>query len=91
MLIAAVFCGLAMGTKYNGLIVFLLMTLLVLFLSSPAMYRYQVNPVRTLFYSLIFVLIASLIYSPWGIKNYIWTGNPFFPLFDNWFNPSSAP
>jgi len=84
---AAVFCGLAMGTKYNGLIVFLLMTLLVLFLGSPSMLSGRSTPHRTLFYSLFFIMIAGLIYSPWGIKNYIWTGNPFFPLFDTWFNP----
>jgi len=86
---AAVFCGLAMGTKYNGLIVYLLMTLLVLFLSSPGMLKGGSTAGRTLFYTLFFIMIANLVYSPWGIKNYIWTGNPFFPLFDNWFNPSS--
>ena len=89
LVMAAVFCGLAMGTKYNGLLVFLLMSLSVLFLSSPRMLDGGSTPVRTLFYSLFFIMIVGLVYSPWGIKNYLWTGNPLFPLFDNWFNPSS--
>ena len=34
LILSAVFCGLAMGTKYNGLVVFFLLTLLVPFLYS---------------------------------------------------------
>lgn len=89
LVMAAVFCGLAMGTKYNGLIVFLLMTLLVLFLSSPGIHKSGSNPYRMVFYSLFFMLTAILVFSPWWIKNTIWTGNPLFPLFDRWFNPST--
>jgi hypothetical protein len=89
LVMAAFCCGLAMGTKYNGLIVFVLMTILVLLLGSPGMSKNRPTLVRTLFYSVLFMIIAGLVYSPWGIKNTIWTGNPFYPLFDNWFNPSN--
>ena len=37
----------------------------------------------------LFVAVAGLIYLPWGLKNYLWTGNPMYPLFDNWFNPAA--
>jgi hypothetical protein len=31
-----------------------------------------------------------LLFSPWLIKNFIWTNNPLYPLFDNWFNPANV-
>jgi hypothetical protein len=31
------------------------------------------------------MLIALVIFSPWAIRNYIWTTNPIYPLYDKWF------
>ncbi|MBU4463422.1 MAG: hypothetical protein KKB05_05715 [Proteobacteria bacterium] len=33
----------------------------------------------------VFFAIALLVVSPWFIKNYILTGNPIYPLFDQVF------
>ncbi len=90
LIISAVFCGLAMGTKYNGLIIFLLLTFSVPFLYS----RYDQDKKPGFFqaarYGIIFAAIAILVFSPWMIRNYLWTNNPIFPLYDHWFNPQNA-
>ena len=90
LLLSATFCGLTMGTKYNGLIVFFILTFFVPFLYS----RYlQVQKPRFLMaagYGLLFLFVALLFFSPWMIRNYIWTSNPMFPLYDHWFNPQNA-
>jgi hypothetical protein len=36
------------------------------------------------------VLIALTVFSPWMIRNYIWTNNPVYPLYNGWFNPMPA-
>jgi len=90
LIISAICCGLAMGTKYNGLITLFLLTLFVPFLYS----RYSQGIKPCLFeavgYAILFLLVALLFFSPWMIKNYFWTNNPIFPLYDHWFNPQDA-
>lgn len=84
--LAAISCGLAMGTKYNGLIAFFLLTLFILFLHS----RYgNTGVIQSVRYGAFFVVIALVIFSPWMVRNYMWTGNPLYPLFDGLFNPES--
>jgi hypothetical protein len=34
----------------------------------------------------VFGVIAIVVYSPWMIRNSIWTGNPFYPLFYHIFD-----
>lgn len=87
LLLSALFCGLAAGTKYNGLITLFLLSLFVPFLYS----RYTrgrmhgfLKPAR---YGILFLFVALLCFSPWMIRNYVWTSNPVFPLYDQWFNP----
>ncbi len=95
LIISALWCGLAIGTKYNGLIVLFILTLFVPFIYSRSMY-FQTEK-RTLFkseikaigYGILFMLIALAIFSPWMIRNYIWTHNPLFPLYNHLFNPET--
>jgi hypothetical protein len=89
LLIAAFFCGLALGTKYNGLLVLLL---LALFTPYAYMRRHSADKaagVKALAYSGVFVLTALIVFSPWMIRNYMWTNNPLFPLYDSFFNPAA--
>ena len=86
LLVSAVFCGLAMGTKYNGLVTFLLLTLFVPFLYATDREGYG-GLKKLVSFTGIFLVTALLVFSPWLIRNYIWTGNPIYPLYDNWFNP----
>ena len=90
LIISAVSCGLAMGTKYNSLVAFFLLTLFVPFIYSRYTQRENVPFIGAIGQGLIFALIALLVFSPWMIKNYIWTNNPIFPLYDHWFNPQNV-
>ena len=87
---SAIFCGLALGTKYNGLI-----TLFILSCMVPIVYLRRnegaLKQIKAIGYFVFFILISLTIFSPWMIKNCIWTGNPVYPLYDNWFNPESHP
>jgi len=86
--LAALFCGLAAGTKYNGLI-----TLFLLSLFTPFIYlrgEKRADSLGAIKTGIVFFSLAFLICSPWFVKNFIWTGNPLYPLYDNWFNPNAA-
>ncbi|MFZ2632136.1 MAG: glycosyltransferase family 39 protein [Desulfosalsimonadaceae bacterium] len=86
LVISAVFCGVALGTKYNGLIGFFLLSMFV-----PIIYaRYHADESfyagKAVGYSALYILIALLVFSPWMIRNALWTGNPVYPLYDKIFN-----
>ncbi|BHH82935.1 ArnT family glycosyltransferase [Desulforhopalus sp. 52FAK] len=84
---AGLCCGLAVGTKYNGLIVLLLLTSLVpvLYLRSADSDPYETSPaIRA---ALLFLVCALVVASPWLIRNAIWTGNPIYPLYNDFFSP----
>lgn len=90
LLFSALFCGLAVGTKYNGLITLFLLTLFVPFLYS----RYVPNSKPGFFkaagYGILFFSVALFVFSPWMIRNYLWTSNPLYPLYDHLFNPQNG-
>jgi hypothetical protein len=90
LVVSALFCGLAAGTKYNGLITLLVLSLFVPFVFS----RYSSGVKPSFFsaagYGIFFLSIALLVFSPWMIRNYLWTNNPIFPLYDQFFNPQNA-
>jgi hypothetical protein len=86
LIISGIFCGLALGTKYNGLV-----TLLGLTCTIPLFYRKYVpgeniRPLSTLRYAVLFASIAFILFLPWLTKNFVWTGNPIYPLFDQYFS-----
>ncbi|HUN54596.1 MAG TPA: phospholipid carrier-dependent glycosyltransferase [Smithella sp.] len=78
--------GLALGTKYNALIVWFFLSLAVVYVYSKDTGRQG----RAVIYGLIFFMISLFVFSPWLIKNIILTGNPLFPLFKGLFNTESA-
>jgi hypothetical protein len=90
LILSASFCGLAMGTKYNGLVTFFLLTLFVPFLYSRYMQSNKPRFLTAAGYGALFLCVALIFFSPWMIRNYIWTNNPIFPLYDHWFNPQNA-
>ena len=90
LVLAAVCSGLALGTKYNALVSFLVLSLLV-----PFFYLYrrenphteQLNAVK---FGVLFVALSVLVFSPWLIRNYSLTGNPLYPLAQGVFAQSAA-
>ena len=104
LIISALWCGFALGTKYNGLILLFLLTLFVPFgylrvtqavaatnhLSNANMGNASKTTILALWYATAFMLITMAIFSPWAIRNYIWTSNPIYPLYDKWFRHAAA-
>ncbi len=72
LILVGIFSGLALGTKLNALLI------LVPFWGLLGIRLYQKN---TRFDRLaLFVLLpASFLWSPWLIRDWLWTGNPVFP------------
>jgi len=87
LIISSVCCGLALGTKYNGLILLLLLPCFIPFIYlrsstndiSFKTMNYKVQ-LKATGYAVLFIFISLIIFSPWMIKNYFWTGNPIYPL-----------
>jgi hypothetical protein len=91
IILSAVSCGLAMGTKYNGLIVCFLLTLFVAFLYARKGGKGWYGGLKALGYSGLFVAVSLVVFSPWMIRNYQWKKNPIYPLYNSLFNPASPP
>jgi len=76
------FCmGIAVGSKYNALIAWFIVNLMLM-LSYVRDTNRQTGAVK---YGLMFFVITILVASPWYLKNYFYTGNPFYPLFKGFF------
>jgi len=74
------FCmGIAIGSKYNALIAWLIINL-ILILSYVRDTNKQIGALQ---YGIMFFVSTALLASPWYLKNCLQTGNPFYPLFNN--------
>jgi hypothetical protein len=76
LLLCGIWCGLAMGLKYTSFVTPLTIAILVIwhFRHSPLLMR---RPLLTI------ALPAALVAAPWYIKNWLFTGNPFYPFLFN--------
>jgi 4-amino-4-deoxy-L-arabinose transferase-like glycosyltransferase len=102
LLISAIGCGLALGTKYNALIILFLLALFVPFVYSKKKQTVEVSEgsshgffnlkqsLKAVGYSVLYVLVALIVFSPWAIRNYSWTKNPVYPLFNHYFKNSDS-
>ncbi len=91
--LSGIFAGLCLGTKPNGMLSFFFLVATVPFLyrpdagSSSPQRQDQLHhhcragrSLRSLGWSVVFAGVALLVYSPWMLRNYIWTGNPVYPM-----------
>lgn len=85
LIISALGAGCAAGVKYNGLVVLALIGAAVLVLAPR---KDRAAPLRA---AVAFGVIALLPLLPWLLKNAIDTGNPFFPLFNDFMGGRSLP
>ena len=81
LLISSFCMGIAIGSKYNALIAWFIVNLMLMF----SYVRDTKKQLGALQYGLIFFIITILVASPWYLKNYFQTGNPFYPLFNSFF------
>ncbi|MGV7222948.1 MAG: ArnT family glycosyltransferase, partial [Nitrospinales bacterium] len=98
LILSATCCGLALGTKYNGLIVLFLLTLFIPFIYISISKKYfnvkdSVDratliriQLKAMGFGTLFLTIALLVFSPWMIRNYVWKTNPIYPLYEHLFN-----
>ena len=105
LILSGVFCGLALGTKYNGLVTFFLLACLVPVLyvrgegvALPPGKRPGGPPngpqhhggraaLKAVASGVVFSVVALAVFSPWMIRNFIWTRNPVYPLYSSVFTP----
>ena len=86
----AICCGIALGIKYNALICYFLLTLFIVFMYSRLSPDTPGKQTKAIVYGAIFMLIAAIVFSPWAIRNFKWTNNPLYPLYNSWFNPTKT-
>ncbi|MBN2515138.1 MAG: phospholipid carrier-dependent glycosyltransferase [Deltaproteobacteria bacterium] len=78
-ILSAVCMGLAAGSKYNALIAWFFLNLMVVFYYS----RDTRKGLQAVKFGVVFFVVTLFVVSPWFIKNYIQTGNPIYPLLNN--------
>jgi len=85
LVIAAVFCGLALGTKYNGLVSFFLLAMIVAFVYARYHAGHKQAQAKAVGWCALFIVVAMLVFSPWMARNVALTGNPVYPLYKGVF------
>lgn len=91
LVLAGLCCGLAAGTKYNGLIAVVVLTLFVPIIYQQNTRKEKQSNGKALLWGCVFGLAALISFSPWLIRNYDWTGNPIYPLHNSLFQKFSTP
>jgi len=77
ILLSAIFLGFSISTKHLGLTFALLNFFLLIFIYFKKPWKKILNDIGL--YAVIIFIIAGF----WYIKNFIFTGNPLFPMFSN--------
>jgi Dolichyl-phosphate-mannose-protein mannosyltransferase len=85
LLFSGLAMGIAVGSKYNALIAGFILNMLLM----VSVVRDTHKQTAALRYGILFFATAALVASPWYLKNYFETGNPFYPLFDGFFKSLS--
>jgi len=85
LVVGALGAGCAASTKYNGLLVILLLGAAVPLLSPRR------HLPAALGAALVFACVSTIALLPWLLKNLSETGNPFFPLFNGFFGGRPLP
>ena len=83
--LSAICCGFMLGTKYNGIIVLILLTLLIPLFYVRVKSDRELKIKTVIAYPVIFLLISIAVYSPWMIRNFSLTNNPVYPLYNEFF------
>jgi len=79
LILGALFLGFSAGSKYPALFFLILFAFVAVYIGLKD---------RKLLHTLIFLLIAAGVASPWYFRNWYYTGNPVFPFFSDIFGYS---
>ncbi|MBA7473004.1 hypothetical protein ES707_08336 [subsurface metagenome] len=83
LIMAGIFSGLAMGVKYTAMYSFLLFAISV-FLVTTIVHKEKIK--MSFKKTFLFCAVAIALFSPWLIKNTIYTNNPINPFLSSIFN-----
>lgn len=75
--LAGILSGLAASTKYLSLAAMGIVGIIIAWQLQSRPRHSVVDTIKSL---VVFGLSAGLVMSPWYIKNWLWTGNPIYPL-----------
>lgn len=85
LIYSALSMGLALGSKYNAVFSCFLISIFILYAYS----KERGDSLGALKALIIFSVIAFLVFSPWLVRNYIWRGNPFYPIWETAMHSAS--
>jgi hypothetical protein len=85
--LAAMSMGFAAATKPNGFVAALILSFLMVFVLAG---RPQISIGQMARQLFLFAVMAALPILPWLVKNWLQTGNPFFPLLAGFFSAQST-
>ncbi|MBW2107309.1 MAG: phospholipid carrier-dependent glycosyltransferase [Deltaproteobacteria bacterium] len=77
LVVSAACTGLALGCKYNALVGAAFLNLMVVYYYA----KDTKKQTRAVLAGLAFFALSAFVASPWYMKNWLLTGNPFYPLF----------
>ena len=83
LILAALSAGFAVATKPNGLVAWLLLFFLFAWVSVR---ETEQGLGKILSNCVLFAAVGALPFLPWLAKNWLQTGNPFFPLLGGFFH-----
>ncbi len=87
LVFAGIALGLSLGCKPNAMLSTALLIPLTLWCGTR-----EKTDLKVLTRAVLVVAVCSgLVYLPWLIRSYLWTGNPFFPLLKSWFGGIANP
>jgi 4-amino-4-deoxy-L-arabinose transferase-like glycosyltransferase len=104
LVLSGIFAGLCLGTKPNGMLTVFLLSLAVPVMFQRAAVgqggdrlqdpnrqdKGSRRALQSLAWAASFVVVAAVVYSPWMIRNYAWTGNPVYPMAQSIFAPNGT-
>ena len=86
LVLSAISTGFAMGSKYSAFILLAIFSFTIMWSFSRA----TKDQFKALRFGLLYMLIALLVFSPWLIRNYLWTHNPIYPLMNGLFTATGS-
>jgi hypothetical protein len=85
---SGIFCGLAVGTKYTAILVTWFTLEMIVFIH--VYFVKKKSFVNGLKHCIYFGLLVLLCFSPWLIKNIVYTGDPLYPFLSQLFKSSGS-
>jgi 4-amino-4-deoxy-L-arabinose transferase-like glycosyltransferase len=77
LLVSAALAGFSLGIKHSAGIWLLLIGVMYL---VETLFRRREQVTAVLTQGILYALLAAVVASPWYLKNYLWFGNPLYPL-----------